>query len=324
MTAHVMTVDATVNPATELQGSVDEAEEEKESESFDVGNASTFELCMLKGIEVLHIVAAPVLPLYLSDLRSRWLQMWFGYWRDMFPAVTEDKIAEFEAQYRGSTEESADVLTAYLSAEGDMDEVLDNVMCSTHEDEERFVGIIRAALQAKKVPPFDAFTGPYSGGGRPNERTGAGAGAFQSVGVFMLRCLRLTRLAASCASKPLSCAVLYGDGSGGKAPSKRAASAAVRASKARSDRAAAEAAEADALMREMRESHVKKGGRQEDGLAAMIRARQAERARCACVCVCVLMVSEQPLFLCPPPHSRYASHLPPPASHPPSRPCSVR
>lgn len=91
--------------------------------------------------------------------------MWFNYWRTMFPAVTEDRIAEFAAEYRGSSEEAADVLAAYTAAEGDLDEVLDNVMCATHEDEERFVGVIREALRAGRVKPFPAFTGERGGGG---------------------------------------------------------------------------------------------------------------------------------------------------------------
>lgn len=85
--------------------------------------------------------------------------MWYDYWRGMFPAISVEQIKNFEASYRGSAEEAADVLAAYAQFEGDMDEVLDNVMCCTHDDEDRFVGIIQAAVAAGKVPAFDEFVG---------------------------------------------------------------------------------------------------------------------------------------------------------------------
>ena len=79
----------------------------------------------------------------------------------MFPAVTEDKIKDFEATYRGGDEEKGDVLAAYEEFEGDMDAILDNVMCARVEDEDRFVAIIRDALKAKRVQPHAAFVGAW-------------------------------------------------------------------------------------------------------------------------------------------------------------------
>lgn len=31
----------------------------------------------------------------------QWLQVWYDYWRNMFPAVTVDDIVKFEDKYRG-------------------------------------------------------------------------------------------------------------------------------------------------------------------------------------------------------------------------------
>ena len=44
--------------------------------------------------------------------------VWFGYWRDMFPALDVAKIEAFEAEYRGSEEEADDVVRAYEVAAG--------------------------------------------------------------------------------------------------------------------------------------------------------------------------------------------------------------
>jgi hypothetical protein len=93
------------------------------------------------------------------------LQLWYEYWRGMFPAVTQKQIIAFEESYRGGAEEAADVLAAYVQYEVDMDALLDAVMCARPEDEDRFVHAIREAVRAKKVPAFPAFTDLYGGGG---------------------------------------------------------------------------------------------------------------------------------------------------------------
>lgn len=59
----------------------------------------------------------------------------------------------------GSAEEAKDVLEAYEECEGDMDGILDNVMCSRPEDEDRFVGIIQEGITKGKVTAHVAFTG---------------------------------------------------------------------------------------------------------------------------------------------------------------------
>ena len=46
-----------------------------------------------------------------------------------------------------------------LSWAGDMDAILDNIMCCTADDEERFANIILAAIKAKTVPARGTFTG---------------------------------------------------------------------------------------------------------------------------------------------------------------------
>ena len=44
-------------------------------------------------------------------------------------------------------------------SDGDMDAILDRVMCSSDGDEERFVAIIHAALTDGTAEPLDAFVG---------------------------------------------------------------------------------------------------------------------------------------------------------------------
>ena len=44
-----------------------------------------------------------------------------------------------------------------MEFEGDMDEILDNVMCSTDEDEPRFRKLLKKAIKNGEVPKFDLF-----------------------------------------------------------------------------------------------------------------------------------------------------------------------
>nr|KAG5696555.1 hypothetical protein BaRGS_030423 [Batillaria attramentaria] len=82
---------------------------------------------------------------------------WEEYWRLLFPAVTVKDIQAFEEKYKGSADEMADLKTAYLEAEGDMDVIMDSVLCSTHEDEARFTKILSDLIRKKELPEFDAF-----------------------------------------------------------------------------------------------------------------------------------------------------------------------
>lgn len=82
---------------------------------------------------------------------------WYDYWRNIFPAVTLEKIQTFQSEYQGSEEERGDVLRAYEEGEGKMADVVDNVMLATDADEARFREIIEAAIVAKEVKRLKGF-----------------------------------------------------------------------------------------------------------------------------------------------------------------------
>lgn len=82
---------------------------------------------------------------------------WEEYWRLLFPKITLKDIEKFEKEYRESEEEKKDVIKAYVECEGDMDQILDSVMCSREEDEDRFRAIIDAAIKEKTVKTFKAY-----------------------------------------------------------------------------------------------------------------------------------------------------------------------
>lgn len=82
---------------------------------------------------------------------------WAAYWRLLFQKITVEDIAEFEKDYKGSEEEVNDVKSAYLDYEGDMDAILENVLCATIDDVERFREIIEERISEEDLPTFPAF-----------------------------------------------------------------------------------------------------------------------------------------------------------------------
>ena len=89
-----------------------------------------------------------------ADLNKDWCE----YWRILFKKVTLDDIKKFEEKYRHSDEELNDLKAAYLEAEGDMDTIIDTVLCATAEDEQRFVEVIQGWIEAGEVEAFSKFT----------------------------------------------------------------------------------------------------------------------------------------------------------------------
>jgi len=82
---------------------------------------------------------------------------WDAYWRLLFQKITVQDIAEFEKNYKGSEEEVNDLKSAYLDYQGDMDAILENLLCATVDDVERLTGIIEELISKEDLPKFPAF-----------------------------------------------------------------------------------------------------------------------------------------------------------------------
>ena len=83
---------------------------------------------------------------------------WDAYWRLLFKKIAVQDIEEFEKTYKGSEEEVNDITAAYLDYEGDMDAILENVLCATIEDDERCKEILERQIATGKLPKYEAFT----------------------------------------------------------------------------------------------------------------------------------------------------------------------
>lgn len=74
----------------------------------------------------------------------------------MFQITVKD-IEDFEKNYKDSEEELADIKAAYVDFEGDMDRILESVLCADYTDEPRIRKIIEKAIDSGEVPSYKAF-----------------------------------------------------------------------------------------------------------------------------------------------------------------------
>ncbi|XP_064001091.1 dnaJ homolog subfamily C member 9 [Pogoniulus pusillus] len=82
---------------------------------------------------------------------------WQEYWRLLFKKITVKDIEDFEKSYKDSEEELADIKAAYMDFEGDMDRIMESVLCVDYTDEPRVRRIIEKAIDAGEVPSYKAF-----------------------------------------------------------------------------------------------------------------------------------------------------------------------
>ncbi|KAK4053127.1 hypothetical protein OIV83_001862 [Microbotryomycetes sp. JL201] len=99
---------------------------------------------------------------------------WREYFKELWQGqVTTETIEKFAQHYRGewtikpkwnplnktgSDEEKQDLFNAYKTFQGDIESILNNIMCSTHDDETRFVTLIDDAIHSRELPKFKQWT----------------------------------------------------------------------------------------------------------------------------------------------------------------------
>ncbi|XP_071789160.1 dnaJ homolog subfamily C member 9-like [Asterias amurensis] len=93
-----------------------------------------------------------------DDMDTEQNKDWSTYWRILFKKVSVNDIREFEKKYQGSEEELADLKASYMEFEGDMEQILENVLCCTVDDEPRFAEILTDLINKEELPEYPAFT----------------------------------------------------------------------------------------------------------------------------------------------------------------------
>ncbi|KAJ5826265.1 hypothetical protein N7474_003403 [Penicillium riverlandense] len=85
---------------------------------------------------------------------------WMDFYREQLSAMLDTRaIDDFRKKYKGSDEETKDILAAYDAHEGDMDGVYDSVMLSNVlDDDARFRGIIDQAIADGKAEDYPRYS----------------------------------------------------------------------------------------------------------------------------------------------------------------------
>uniref|UniRef100_UPI00398E48BA dnaJ homolog subfamily C member 9 n=1 Tax=Pristiophorus japonicus TaxID=55135 RepID=UPI00398E48BA len=86
--------------------------------------------------------------------------------------VTVADIKEFEDKYKGSEEETVDIKQAYVEFKGDMDGIMESVLCSVSGDEARIRAILETAIELQELPAYTAFTRESTNKQRARKRRG--------------------------------------------------------------------------------------------------------------------------------------------------------
>uniref|UniRef100_A0A8D2MJD9 DnaJ heat shock protein family (Hsp40) member C9 n=1 Tax=Zonotrichia albicollis TaxID=44394 RepID=A0A8D2MJD9_ZONAL len=82
---------------------------------------------------------------------------WLEYWQLLFKVRAGRDIEEFKSTYKNSEEELADVKAAYMNFKGDMDRIMESVLCVDYTDEPRIREMIERAIDSGEVPSYKAF-----------------------------------------------------------------------------------------------------------------------------------------------------------------------
>lgn len=86
---------------------------------------------------------------------------WSDFYRAQFAeVVTEEAVGKFKAEFQGSEEEKLAVIAAYVTGEGDLDFLFEEVMLSDPvADEDRFRSIIDHEIAEQRVEAYAAYVG---------------------------------------------------------------------------------------------------------------------------------------------------------------------
>ena len=66
-------------------------------------------------------------------------------------------VNEFIERYKGSDEEYNDIIKAYEKYKGDMRKIMDSLICTNEEDEEKIRDILTEEIKAGKIKKYEKF-----------------------------------------------------------------------------------------------------------------------------------------------------------------------
>ncbi|KAI0030829.1 hypothetical protein K488DRAFT_87409 [Vararia minispora EC-137] len=82
---------------------------------------------------------------------------WETYFADLFDQVTKAKLDEMKAEYQGSAEELEDLKAAYTETDGSIEDIMNHIPHSTHNDEARFIIAIQGLIASGELSELTAW-----------------------------------------------------------------------------------------------------------------------------------------------------------------------
>ncbi|KZV64945.1 DnaJ-domain-containing protein [Peniophora sp. CONT] len=82
---------------------------------------------------------------------------WEDYFADLFDGVSKERLDNDKREYQGSTEELHDIKAAYVETSGDLEEIMNQIPHSTHEDEARITIIVSGLVKSGELPAFETW-----------------------------------------------------------------------------------------------------------------------------------------------------------------------
>ncbi|CAI2168631.1 5200_t:CDS:2 [Funneliformis geosporum] len=84
---------------------------------------------------------------------------WKEFFKELWSGVVDaNSIDEFKKKYQGSEEEREDLIKAYKTSKGNMDEIMTRVPGSSIDDEARFRDILNEAIKSEEIRSYKKFT----------------------------------------------------------------------------------------------------------------------------------------------------------------------
>ncbi|CAH8494558.1 unnamed protein product [Schistosoma turkestanicum] len=93
-----------------------------------------------------------------DEITSKSYDDWVEYWKLLFPKITSAQIDDYCKKYKGSEQETEDLIKIYNRSKGDMDVIMESLILTSYRDEARVRGLIDKLISSGKIDAFKKYT----------------------------------------------------------------------------------------------------------------------------------------------------------------------
>lgn len=93
-----------------------------------------------------------------DEITGKSFDDWVKYWQLLFPKVTTKLIDDYCKKYKGSEQETEDLIEIYNRSKGDMDVIMESLLLTSYRDETRVRGLIDKLISSGKIDAYTKYT----------------------------------------------------------------------------------------------------------------------------------------------------------------------